>query len=476
MSDKYAILWFRNDLRLHDHEALVEALDKADQLLPVYCLDPRHFELTPFGFPKTGAFRAQFLLESLQTLKSRLRNKGSDLLILYGKPEELLPALAQEIKASWVFAHKEITDEEIRVEKSLETALFKAGITMEMYWGSTLYHPEDLPMPVRSLPDIFTKFRKQVEKESSIRELFEVPKTIPTVHRTDWGSLPSLSSLGIAAPAVDPRRAVQFSGGEIAGIQRLQDYFWERDCLKSYKETRNGLLGEDYSSKFSPWLALGCLSPRYIEAEVRKYESLRVSNSSTYWLIFELIWRDYFRFVSWKYGNSLFKAGGIKEVSEKWVTNERLFEAWRTGNTGLPFVDANMRELLETGFMSNRGRQNVASFLVKDLLIDWRMGAEWFESHLIDYDVCSNWGNWNYVAGIGNDPRENRYFNVVSQSRRYDPSGAYIRTWVPEIGDLPADMIHAPWHHSKSQLADSGVILGHQYPFLIADLRKKASK
>ncbi len=263
------------------------------------------------------------------------------------------------------------------------------------------------------------------------------------------------------------------TGGEIAGINRLQEYFWERNCLKSYKETRNGLLGEDYSSKFSPWLALGCLSPRYIEAEIRKYEELRIANDSTYWLKFELIWRDYFRFVVKKYGNRVFQPGGIKQISGSWSANDRIFEAWRTGNTGHPFVDANMRELLLTGFMSNRGRQNVASFLVKDLKLDWRMGAEWFESQLIDYDVCSNWGNWNYVAGIGNDPRESRYFNVASQSKRYDASGQYIRTWIPELSNLPTEMIHEPWTIGKQELAKFQVTLGHQYPILIADLRKK---
>lgn len=476
MSDKNAILWFRNDLRLHDHEALVSALQKADRIIPVYCLDPRHFGQTSYGFPKTGAFRGNFLLECLQSLKARLREKGSDLMVVHGKPEEVLPALAKEHKISWVFAHKEVAEEETSVEQALETVLFKEGITLELSWGSTLYHPDDLPMPIQSLPDIFTKFRKLAEKESSIRQQFPTPFTIPTLPLEDWGAIPELSSLGLKKPILEPRAALKMTGGEVAGINRLQEYFWERNCLKSYKETRNGLLGEDYSSKFSPWLAFGCLSPRYIEFEIRKYEELRIANSSTYWLIFELIWRDYFRFVVKRYGNTVFQQGGIKQLPGKWSDNEQIFEAWKIGKTGLPFVDANMRELLFTGFMSNRGRQNVASFLVKDLQLDWRMGAEWFESQLIDYDVCSNWGNWNYVAGIGNDPRENRYFNVPSQSKRYDSSGEYIRTWLPEISTLPSEMIHEPWAIGKQELGKHQVILGHQYPFMIVDLRKKTSK
>lgn len=468
MSEKNAILWFRNDLRLHDHEPLARALQKADQVLPVYCLDPRQFETTPFGFSKTGEFRARFLFESLQSLRQRLREKGSDLLILHGKPEEVLPDVAKQHNCSWIFAHQEVAEEETSVETALEQALFKEGITLELSWGATLYHPEDLPMPIKALPDVFTKFRKQVEKESTVREMFDTPLSIPTLQPDHWGTIPRPES-----NPTDPRRVVKMAGGEIAGINRLQEYFWERNCLKTYKETRNGLLGEDYSSKFSPWLAFGCLSPRYITSEIRKYEELRVANSSTYWLIFELIWRDYFRFVVKKYGNTVFQRGGIKQVSGRWSTNERVFEAWRTGKTGHPFVDANMRELLLTGFMSNRGRQNVASFLVKDLKLDWRMGAEWFESQLIDYDVCSNWGNWNYVAGIGNDPRENRYFNVASQSRRYDTAGKYIRVWVPELSELPSEIIHEPWTVRKNELAKHDVVLGHQYPFLIADLGKK---
>lgn len=471
MPEKNAILWFRNDLRLHDHEALVNALQKANQVLPVYCLDPRHAETTPFGFPKTGEFRTKFLFECLHSLRKRLQEKGSDLLVLHGKPEEVLPELANKHTCSWVFAHQEVAAEETKVEVELEKTLFKGGITLELSWGSTLYHPNDLPMPIKALPDVFTKFRKQVEKESFVRDQFETPSSIPTIQPANWGTIPTPGSI-----ETDPRRVIAMAGGETEGINRLQEYFWERNCLKTYKETRNGLLGEDYSSKFSPWLAFGCLSPRYIAAEVRKYEDLRIANSSTYWLIFELIWRDYFRFVVKKYGNKVFQSGGIKQVSGSWSVNQKIFEAWRTGKTGHPFVDANMRELLLTGFMSNRGRQNAASFLVKDLKLDWRMGAEWFESQLIDYDVCSNWGNWNYVAGIGNDPRENRYFNVASQSRRYDPAGHYIRTWIPEISDLPSDMIHEPWALSKRELSENNLTLGHQYPFLIANLREKSSK
>jgi deoxyribodipyrimidine photo-lyase len=232
------------------------------------------------------------------------------------------------------------------------------------------------------------------------------------------------------------------------------------------------MLGLDYSSKFSPWLANGCISPRYIYEEVKKYESERVSNESTYWLVFELIWRDYFRFVAMKFGNKIFFKNGITNKETNWKQNRNIFEKWRLGETGVPLIDANMKELLQTGYMSNRGRQNVASFLVKDLQIDWRWGAAWFESQLTDYDVCSNWGNWLYVAGVGNDPRENRYFNILKQASNYDSKGEYVKHWLPELSDVPADRVHSVGLLSNEEQKRFGVRLGVDYPNPIVDVRK----
>jgi deoxyribodipyrimidine photo-lyase len=261
----------------------------------------------------------------------------------------------------------------------------------------------------------------------------------------------------------------------VAGKQRLQDYFWKNDRLKVYKETRNGMLGGDYSSKFSPWLAIGCLSPRYIAKEVAKYEEERVANDSTYWLIFELLWRDYFRFIAAKHGNKIFKITGLRELSISWQQDWPRFELWRTGKTGYPLIDANMRELAATGFMSNRGRQNVASFLTKNLGIDWRIGAEWFESLLIDYDPCSNWGNWNYTAGVGNDARGFRFFNTIKQAKDYDAKGEYVKHWLPELKFLPAAKVHEPWCLQKVERERFRVNLGVDYPHPVVDLFKSAA-
>ncbi|KAE9586983.1 putative deoxyribodipyrimidine photo-lyase [Lupinus albus] len=237
---------------------------------------------------------------------------------------------------------------------------------------------------------------------------------------------------------------MKFVGGETAALGRVYEYFWKKDLLKVYKETRNGMLGPDYSTKFSPWLASGSLSPRFIHEEVRRYEDERQANSSTYWVLFELIWRDYFRFLSVKYGNSLFHLGGPRKVQRSWSHDQNLFESWKDGCTGYPLIDANMKELSTTGFMSNRGRQIVCSFLVRDMGIDWRMGAEWFETCLLDYDPCSNYGNWTYGSGVGNDPREDRYFSIPKQAQTYDPEGEYVAYWLPQLGMIPKDKRNFP--------------------------------
>ncbi len=195
----------------------------------------------------------------------------------------------------------------------------------------------------------------------------------------------------------------------------------------------------DYSSKLSPWLAVGSLSPRKVYHQVRKYEAEVKKNISSWWLIFELIWRDFFKYQGLKYGNAMFYRGGVRKRSRQWNEDIALFERWKQGKTSIPFIDAHMRQLEVTGFMSNRGRVNCSSFLARDYQIDWRWGASWFENKLLDYDVCSNWLNWQSQA------METRYTNPIWQGFKYDTQGEFVRTWVPEIPDLQSPAIHAPW-------------------------------
>ncbi len=429
------IVWFRNDLRLHDNEMLFNALQKTPHIIPIYCFDTRQFAMTDLGFRKTNAFRAKFLIEAVADLRQNLQKIGSNLIIKIGEPENIVAELQQNIGAKAVYASKEVTSEETQVEQRLESKLFKVGCNLNLYWQSTLYHFDDLPFPIKNLPDIYTDFRKEVEKSVKVRPQFPILKKVEATD-IEPTKLPTICELGLEEAEYDSRSVLNFKGGETAGRERLQAYFWKQNLLKTYKETRNGLIGADYSSKFSAWLALGCLSPRYIFEEVKKYEQNKIKNDSTYWLIFELIWRDYFRFVAKKYKDSIFDYAGIRKQNLPLKNDKRLFEKWKEGKTGQPFVDANMIELKKTGFMSNRGRQNVASYLIKDMKVNWQWGAAWFESQLIDYDVCSNWGNWNYVAGIGNDPRENRYFNVPSQAQRYDPKGEYVKLWLSDKNEV----------------------------------------
>ncbi len=481
MKQNTTIVWFRNDLRIRDNQALQQAIADSDAILPIYCIDPRQFQKTTLGFPKTGIFRANFLLESLKDLKYSLQDLGGDLIIRTGKPEEIIYALAKHHHVRSVYVQEEVCSEETNIEAALEDNLSTIEVMMEYFWGNTLYHFDDLPFDIKALPDIFTEFRKAIEKQTRIRKTLPIADRINMLEGVQSGDLPKLKDLGFQEEEIqrlsqNKKGVLTFKGGETEALIRLKNYFWEGDHLRNYKETRNGLLGANYSSKFAPWLSLGCISPTYIAEEIQKYEAERVKNKSTYWLIFELIWRDYFRFVAFKYGNKLFQAGGIKQSPYKGKMDLALFQKWANGETGVPFIDANMKELNATGFMSNRGRQNVASFLVKDLKLDWRLGAEYFESLLLDYDPCSNYGNWNYVAGIGNDPRENRYFNVLTQAKRYDADGAYVKHWIPALSKLPSRFIHEPYLLTQEEQQFIKVFIGNTYPKICLDINKWKAK
>ncbi|PZO26664.1 MAG: cryptochrome DASH [Flavobacteriaceae bacterium] len=427
---KTSIVWFKTDLRLHDNETLIKAISQSDEIIPVYCFDESNFVTTEFGFKKTGSFRAQFLLESLIDLDRNLRAKGSGLLIIKGKPEVEIPKIVQQYRATKVFAKKEVSYEEKQIEAKVQEELFKLKCELKIFSTSTLYHAEDLPFSIKDIPDVFTNFRKKTEKDAIIRAAFDAPKEIKSPEIEPL-QLPTLKELGLNFEPIDSRAVLQFKGGETKAIARLNHYFFETKCISEYKETRNGLVGANYSSKFSAWLALGCISPRFIYDELKKYETQFEANESTYWLVFELLWRDYFRFMMKKYNSKFFQQAGIQDkgiIVNKHNTHQ--LQEWIDGKTGVDFVDANMKELKLTGFMSNRGRQNVASYLCNDLKLDWRFGAAYFEQQLIDYDVCSNWGNWAYLAGVGNDPRGNRYFNINKQSTDYDKNKKYRDLWL----------------------------------------------
>lgn len=423
------MVWFKTDLRLTDNETLVRALESSDEVIPFFCLDERLIKEEQFGFKRIGSFRLKFLLESVADLDASLREKGSGLIFRVGRPEQLIPQLVTELGISKVFAKKEVAHEEKNVQASVEKELWKQKCLFEDFSTSTLYHAVDLPFGIRDIPEVFSVFRKRVEKETPIRPALEEPKVIKSPSITPI-SLPSLSGLGFQKVVIDQRAVLPFKGGDQEAKKRLEHYFFETRSLSNYKETRNGLIGANYSSKFSAWLALGCISPRWIYQQIKEYEQQFGANDSTYWLIFELIWRDYFRFIMKKHEARLFDLNGFNgNNNSAEVFDQQLLDQWINGRTGDEFVDANMLELKYTGFMSNRGRQNVASYLIDQLKLDWRMGAAYFEEQLIDYDVSSNWGNWSYLAGVGNDPRGKRVFNTEKQAKDYDRDGVYRKLW-----------------------------------------------
>lgn len=469
------LVWFRNDLRTLDHEPLRRAVERSagvGNTYALYCFDPRQFGQTQFEFERTGPHRTRFLIESVSDLRDQLRRLGGELIVRLGTPEEIISRLIVDLAIDSVHYHCQPGTEENGIDQAVEDLCRKANVKTFYRWAGTLYSPEELPFEVRNLPELFTHYRKAVEKSSTHRGPLAEPESLQCElpKSCESGELPEPSDLGVERPQSDSRAHREFRGGQSAGLLRLQEYIWDRDRLRVYKQTRNGMLAVDDSSKFSPWLANGSLSPRTVAAEVARYEDERIANDSTYWLIFELLWRDYFHFIAAKHGPRLFQVGGLQRRRLPWDQNPERFDAWKMGRTGYPLVDANMQELAATGYMSNRGRQNVGSFLTKNLGLDWRMGAEWFESLLIDYDVASNYGNWNYVAGVGNDARGFRFFNITKQARDYDSDGEYVRHWLPALSNVPGGQVHEPWKLSDEQQTQFRVQVGRDYPAPIVDL------
>lgn len=423
-----ALVWFRNDLRLRDNEVLATACNRHEKLVAVYFFDPRHYAETKYGFKKTEKFRARFLIESVIDLQKNLAKINIPLLVYQARPEDKIDEITSEFQVNDIYFQEEWTAEEKQVEHAVKKRCPSAEF--HSFYNQFLFHPNDIPFKKQEIPEVFTHFRKSCERKARVRDLIPAPGAKADNFSFDKEPIiPTLEDLGLNSFKKDNRSAFPFSGGETQAWKRIQEYFWDSQNLLKYKKTRNGLIGKDYSSKLSAWLANGSISPRQIYHEVKNFEDKLKSNDSTYWLIFELIWRDYFKFISLKHGNKIFFRSGIKDRTLKWQKDEEGFKSWVNGTTSEPFVNANMNEIMLTGFMSNRGRQNVNSFLAKELLIDWRKGAAYFESMLIDYDVHSNWGNWMYNSGVGNDPRD-RKFNIKSQAERYDPNQEYQNLWL----------------------------------------------
>ncbi len=412
------IHWFRNDQRLSD-QPWMHDLDEVEHFFGVYILDPIHFTRTKNGFRRMSSVRLKWLRESLSELQFNLRGKGSDLLVRVGNPAMILSELAQEYNASVSFSN-EFAFEEVHQESELK----KMNVKLYDVSCSELISEIDLPFSIFEMPNQFTAFRNKLEKKRNwdVFECIDSPAQLPPTPVF----FPELKK---SSRIADTRSAIPFVGGETQALLRVNDYIHRNQSIAHYKSTRNELIGSEYSTKFSCWLANGNLHPKRIMNEIRRFESLHGATEHTYWVWFELLWREFFRLQHQKHGVAFFKVEGLNGQKPSFRTSDRLVNAWILGETKNEFVNANMKELRQTGFMSNRGRQNVAAFLIYDLGLDWRLGALYFESALIDYDVYSNQGNWAYIAGVGNDPRGGRAFNVEDQALRYDSLGRFQALW-----------------------------------------------
>ena len=422
------LVWFRSNLRVEDNTSLSRAIKDSSRVIGYINIDPAIFELSDYGFKKTEKFRTKFLLESIQDLKKQLNGINISLIITNQDFETSINSIIEKYNIRSIYMQKEWTRDELAEEKQIPK-----HINLIKDFDQFLYSPESVKEVYENIPRGFSNFRKKCEKYLNIEYPLQIPKPLDKKNNIDdVYSIPTLNDLGFEEFRVHKNSVFKFIGGETSAKERVYEYFFETKRISKYKLTRNGLLGKDYSSKLSSWLANGCISVRYVYMQIKKYEEEIEKNESTYWLFFELIWRDFFKYVSMQHKDKFFSKSGIYGDSKDWSNNKELINRWINGETNEPFVNANMKELSQTGFMSNRGRQNVANYLTKELKIDWRIGAEYFESLLIDYDVHSNYGNWLYNAGIGNDSMPFRKFNPKLQSERYDPNKEYEKLWLNE--------------------------------------------
>ena len=424
MSEKTILVWFRNDLRVHDNEILFEATRKAEKVLPVYIFDPFYFKTIDSGILKTGNIRAKFLLESVADLRRNLQRLGGELVIGIGNPAEIIPQLAQQYQVCEVYHHREVAFEETQISENVEAALWKIKLNLKHFIGHTLYHKEDLPFPIKDIPDSFSVFKKKVERDSEVRPCIETPENISVPQIEDAGNIPTLADLELTDPIEDPRADFIFEGGETNGLQQLEQY------ILNIARNGAGKAAKHIPSRLSAWISLGCLSMRWVYRELTQD-----SHNSNSPLVLELLWRDYFRFMFKKHGKQFCNADKLmkNDTSEPPSNQDELFEQWKTGNTGAPYIDASMHQLNSTGYIGNANRQIVADFLANHLKVDWARGAAYFEEKLIDYSPASNQGNWTFLAGLNNDPRDNRYFLSAKQVAEIKAQNQFISTWLPEV-------------------------------------------
>lgn len=412
-----SIWWIRRDLRLTDNRPLQAAI-KTGAVFPVFILDPRLLS-------KPAARRHSFLFEGLHTLDKDLRACGSYLILREGEPLGSLQKLVEETGASSIFAEEDFTPYARRRDAQVMREL-----PLTLTGGQTIHHPGCILKKDGKPYTVFTPYSKSWKAQLSNIDLMPAPGEIITPTGIPSGSLPAYS--------VNPG----FSAGEQEALVRLEEYTFNK--IHAYSENRNRM-DLDGTSALSPYLRFGMLGLRQALQAVLQEMGRKKSTGAETWLN-ELIWREFYIQILYHFPHVRQTAFNPSLANIPWRNNPLEFEAWKTGTTGIPVVDAAMRQLRDTGWMHNRARMIVASFLVKDLLVDWRWGEAWFMENLLDGDIAANNGGWQWTAGTGTDAAPYfRIFNSVLQSLKFDPNGDYIRRWVPELRDLDGRHVHAPW-------------------------------
>jgi deoxyribodipyrimidine photo-lyase len=429
------LVWFTDDLRIHDNQALYLASLRAEPLICLYCVDEEWFKPNQYGLKRIGEHRWRFLHESLQALDVALKECGQRLCILLGSPVDLVGNIIEQYNISAVFSNSQTGFYENDNWRTLKDKYSTLDFTSVE--SSTLFANQQLTH-IDEFPKTFSKFRHHVDSID-----YKIDPLINMLEQTELNLPAALSVESSRLPSVDnssPKPS--FVGGEKFALEHLKTYLLTT-APSSYVDTRNELEGWSLSTKLSPWLANGCLSPRKVVASLLEYERQFGENKSTRWIYFELLWREYFQWYAYHYGKRMFAYKGIN--NKKLLTSfyPQRFKQWCHGKTPYSIVNACMHQLNKTGYLSNRGRQIVASCLVNELQIDWRCGAAYFEQQLIDYDVASNWGNWQYIAGVGCDPRGGRHFSLQKQTQSYDPQGVFIKKWGGEESTGSLDYIDA---------------------------------
>lgn len=440
------IWWIRRDLRVTDNDALTAAVAYGQWVIPCYVIDPRLMD-------SSGASEARrsFLLAGLAALDGALRRRGSRLIVRRGEPEVELARLREESGASAIFAEADFSPYARRRDARLAQHL-----PLRLVGAPSVRHPSSVLKSDGAPYTVFTPFKRAwlAQPLPSRAEVLAAPEQIRTPSH--------LASLPLPKASPVP----SFPAGEVEARGRLERFL--AGPIARYAETRNRL-DLPGTSQLSPYLRFGMLSAR--QAVVAALEVLHRDNSrgAELWLS-ELIWREFYTSILYHFPWVLTRSFQARYDRIAWRNQREEFTAWQAGGTGYPVVDAAMRQLSATGWMHNRARMIVASFLVKDLLVDWRWGERWFMNHLVDGDPAANNGGWQWTAGVGTDAAPYfRIFNPVLQSKKFDPDGGFIRTWIPELADVPKEYIHAPWQMPLAMQEKSGCRIGRDYPGPIVD-------